>query len=351
MSFSSPSNARDADQHALDAGAEPTSAGEEEEAPNNIETGSTVFDALGVPTTIKHSRVTGIKKQSAYWQFYRVLKIPLQLNKRKDRNSSLLQTSTHLCILCLKSLMGKAGDISETAWKTTACRVLTSANAHHHVMKRHSDHPDVSVLLEKKIKLFDKALADVSTPQSQLSALSSSTRTASSGGVKPTNCFQKYSDKAIQLTMARWLIYENNPLNMIYSDLFKAMFAGSLGKSFAPMSRDTFAMYLEREFTIFVDAVVKMLLQAMEELHGLRFLQVLHDMWTSAGNNNVLGSCLCCVDSNFNRQIIPAFLVVNNTTHGAEFNADALKTIYQKRFKVSLDNCARFVTSDTTAAA
>ena len=140
--------------------------------------------------------------------------------------------------------------------------------------------------------------------------------------------------------MARWLIYKNTPINMIYSDLFKAMFVGSLGKSFAPMSRDTFAMYLEREFSIFVDAVVKMLLQAMKELHGLRFLQVLHDMWTSAGNNNVLGSCLCFVDSNFNWQIIPAFLVVNNTTHGAEFNADTLKTIYQKRFKVSLDNCA-----------
>ena len=157
MSFSSPGNANDAGL-ALDAETEPTSAGEEEEAPDNIETGSAVFDTLGVPTTIKHSRVTGTKKQSAYWQFYRVLKIPLQLNKRKDRNSSLLQTSTHLCILCLKCLMGKAGDISATAWKTTACRVLTSANAHHHVMKMHGDHPDVSVLLEKKLNYLTRHL-------------------------------------------------------------------------------------------------------------------------------------------------------------------------------------------------
>jgi hypothetical protein len=129
------------------------------------------------------------------------------------------------------------------------------------------------------------------------------------------------------------------------------MFEGTMGKRFAPMARDTFGLYLDREFNIFVDAVMKMLLQAMEELHGLRFLQFVHDMWTSAGNNNLLGSCLCFVDSNFTRQIIPAFLVVNNVSHGAEFNAHTLKNIYQTRFKVNLAECTRFVTSDTTSAA
>ena len=145
--------------------------------------------------------------------------------------------------------------------------------------------------------------------------------------------------------MARWVIYENKPLNVIYSDLFKSMFPGTSGKCFVPMARDTFGSYLDREFSIFVDAVVKLLLQAIDELHGLRFLQVVHDMWTSAGNNNILGSCLCFVDSNFNRQIIPAFLVVNNTSHAAEFNADTLRTIYHTRFKVHLADCTRFVTS------
>ena len=130
------------------------------------------------------------------------------------------------------------------------------------------------------------------------------------------------------------------------------MFTGTIGKSFTPMARDTFGMYLDREFSSFVDAVVKLLLEAMEELHGLRFLQVVHDMWTSAGNNNILGSCLCFVTSNVDRQIIPAFLVVNNTSHGAQLNADALKTIYQEPFQgKSCENCTRFITSDTTAAA
>jgi hypothetical protein len=45
-----------------------------------------------------------------------------------------------------------------------------------------------------------------------------------------------------------------------------------IGKRFAPMARDTLGLYLHREFNIFVDAVMKMLLQAMDEMYGLRFL-------------------------------------------------------------------------------
>ena len=316
-----------------------------EEKNSEDEQSGLVTDALGVPTNVKHFPVPAIKK-SPYWRFFRVLKIPLRTH-RKSRTSSSVP-STHLCILCLKSLTEKADTISSTAWKTAACRVQTSANAHHHLTKRHQDHPDLSTLMEKKRKVFNNSLTGISSPQSQMSALTSTTVASRA---TPINCFQKFTEKSLQLTMARWLIYENKPVNVMYSDLFKSMFTSTIGKNFTPMAPDTFGMYLDREFSIFVDAVAKLLLQAKEELHGLRFLQVVHDMWTSAGNNNILGSCLCFVTSNFHRQIIPAFLVVNNTSHGAQFNADALKAIYQKRFKMNLDECTRFITSDTTAAA
>ena len=50
------------------------------------------------------------------------------------------------------------------------------------------------------------------------------------------------------------------------------LFESMIGKRFAPMARDTLGLYLHREFNIFVDAVMKMLLQAMDEMYGLRFL-------------------------------------------------------------------------------
>jgi hypothetical protein len=183
---------------------------------------------------------------------------------------------------------------------------------------------NVRILIEKKRKVFDNSVKNISSPQSQMPALTSST---AGGGAIPTPLFQKFTKKFIQLIMARWFIYKNKPKNLIYSDLFsKSLFTGTIGKSFTPKAQDTFGMYLDQRFSIFVDTMVKLLLKTMEELHGLRFLQVVHDMWTSAGtNNNILWLCLRFVTSNFDRQIIPAFLIVNNTSQGAQFNADALK--------------------------
>ena len=301
---------------------------EEEVDDNDDSSDNLAFDALGAPISVKHCPVRG--KTSPYWQVYHALKVPLVSNKRKKGNgASSLLPRTHICLLCLKSLKGKTCR-SSTAWKTATCQVQTPANAHHHLMKKQSDDHGVGILLAKKNIAFDTAVtqSNVSTTLSQVSTLTKSTSGSATlniapvRGATPTNCFQRSTEKGVQLAMARWIIYKSKPLNAIYSDLFKAMFESMIGKRFAPMARDTFGLYLDREFNIFVDAVMKMLLQAMDKMYGLCFLQVVHDMWTSAGNNNLLGSCLCFVDSNFTRHIIPTFLVVNNVSQGAQYNAD-----------------------------
>jgi hypothetical protein len=113
--------------------------------------------------------------------------------------------------------------------------------------------------------VFENAVvSSISTPSSSTISTASTatsnptvTNSVRAQGMTPSNCFQKLSNKALQLSMARWIIYENKPLNLIYSDLFKAMFAGSMGRSFVPMARDTFLQYLDCEFNIFVQAVKK----------------------------------------------------------------------------------------------
>jgi hypothetical protein len=125
---------------------------------------------------------------------------------------------------------------------------------------------------------------------------------------------------------------------VISSDLFKAMFVGSAGKKFAPMSPDIFHQFLDRDFNTFISTVMLLLLKSGEELFGQRFLQAVHDMWTSAGNNNVLGSCLTFVDSDFKRQIIPAFLTVDNTSHSGEYNTGVLKANYLDCFQVDMES-------------
>ena len=57
--------------------------------------------------------------------------------------------------LCLKLLSEKADTISPAAWKTTAaCRVQTSANAHHHLIERHQDHPLSGIIKDKNCWLW-----------------------------------------------------------------------------------------------------------------------------------------------------------------------------------------------------
>jgi hypothetical protein len=57
------------------------------------------------------------------------------------------------------------------------------------------------------------------------------------------------------------------------------------------------------------------------------------------------------VDSDFERQIIPAFFTVNNTSYSGEYNEDVLKANYLDCFQVDIGEYARFITCETTSAA
>jgi hypothetical protein len=94
-------------------------------------------------------------------------------------------------------------------------------------MKKHSNNHGVGILLAKKNKAFDTAVSqsNASRPLSQVSTLTKSTSGSATLNIAPaqratpTNCFQRSTEKGVQLAMARWIIYKNKPLNAIYSDL------------------------------------------------------------------------------------------------------------------------------------
>jgi hypothetical protein len=308
-----------------------------------LSTDSVSVDALGIPVSVKHYPIHG--RKSTYWRFYHTLQTPISSKNLQASNSASSAASrsarTHICLLCLEVLKEKPNR-SVTSWTTATCRTLTPANAFDHLKKMHGNHPDIKSELKQREIAFDGVVT---------SAASMDSTVKSSQQSSGKEYFTRFSEKSIQLNMARWIIYENKPFNVINSDLFKAMFVGSMGKKFVPMSPDTFHQFLDREFNQFVSKVMQLLLKAREELFGQRFLQVVHDMWTSSGNNNVLGSCLSFVDSDFERHIIPAFLTVNNTSHCGQYNADVLKGNYLNRFQVDIGEFARFITSDTTSAA
>lgn len=314
-------------------------------------TSSIELDAYGMPKAFRHHRVHNVKSSS--WKFYHILTPPIL--KSKINKMGLMMTAgdescasttkekecTHLCLLCLEDLKKKIGK-SRDAWVTAAYRITNSANASNHLKKMHGDHPDIKDAVKKDATSFDKK---VSASASSISVMS--------GGLISANraYFEQRSEKHNQLIMAQWLIYDNKPYHTVTSKYFRAMFETRPGRTFTPMSPKTFQQFLDREFDCFTEKVTNLLLKAKEELPGHRFVQVIHDMWTSAGTDNILGSCLSFVDSNFKRHIIPAFLLLNNKTHAGEWNATLLKEKYLERFQIGIDDLARYVTSDTTSAA
>ena len=122
-------------------------------------------------------------------------------------------------------------------------------------------------------------------------------------------------------------------------------------RDFKSMARTTFITFLDIEFTNFIDKVKGLLTTIKSHSYGRKFAQIIHDMWTSCATQNCLGAGMSFMDENFNWYFIPCMMVVNNTSHGAAFNANLLKNLFFDRFDMDISSCAKFMGSDTTNAA
>jgi hypothetical protein len=112
------------------------------------------------------------------------------------------------------------------------------------------------------------------------------------------NTFKNTSKETNQLTIFKWIVYENKPFNTVQIRLFKAMFTG-LVTNFTTMSRETFINLLDREFEKFVTLVKNLYEVAKADAYGMKFLSVGHDMWTTTTNNNVIGSNIRFITKDF----------------------------------------------------
>ena len=145
------------------------------------------------------------------------------------------------------------------------------------------------------------------------------------------------------------MVYDNIPLNAIHSARFTALFDHFEG--YKPMARRTFLKYLEHDYDQFVEKVNKLVSEIKKSSYGRKFVQILHDMWTSAAKKNCIGSGMSFLDEDFNWYFIPCFLIVNNVTHASAYNADILRRAYAERFGLDISECAKFMGSDTTNCA
>ena len=242
---------------------------------------------------------------------------------------------THLCILCLKSVNGKA-EKNKHSWKSALCTPSNATNALGHLKKMHKDSSEVKDLLKEKKTAFDS------------NSKSSVSSAASTGTMK--SLFAGWSTENQRLSIFKWIVYANQPFNSISSPYFKNMFTGFL-PTYKSMARDTFMSYLDREFDMLVTMVKNMFDRGLASVHGRRFLCVCHDMWTTLTSDNALGSSIRFITEEFRLVHVSTLLIKNNVSHAAEFNADTLQSQYIDRYGIDLAKHGLYITSDTTNSA
>ena len=114
------------------------------------------------------------------------------------------------------------------------------------------------------------------------------------------------------------------------------------------LSRSTYDSLLEAEFDLFTSRVSTFLKREFAMARGLPYLTLVHDIWTDAARNNVVGSSVVFIDSTWCLRYIALGAVRHNLGHGAAQVAAAIKSHTRERYGTDLERMSKFVMSDTT---
>jgi hypothetical protein len=164
-----------------------------------------------------------------------------------------------------------------------------SSHATNHIKNRHNEEIATKQLSSKKKQIFDSKFSQAS---------SSSVVSGSTSHSTIPYTFKKPSKETNQLTIFKWIVYDNKPFNTVQSLLFKAMF-NNIVPNLTTMSHETFINLLDRLFDRFVTVVKNIYEEAKADAYDMKFLSVGHNMWTTTTNDNVIGSNIRFITKDF----------------------------------------------------
>ena len=156
-------------------------------------------------------------------------------------------------------------------------------------------------------------------------------------------------DKAKEL-QAKLLLLNNLPHSMLHTPEFKELMH-LYDPQWKPIARETFVKLSKKMYNRMVREVKNLLQECKKDMHGEKFVSIVHDMWTSLNKDGVLGSCVKFVDSNFNVYHIATLFEQHNGDHSANAMAEVLRKKYKDQYNVIVKDDVVYVTSDTAAAA
>jgi len=121
--------------------------------------------------------------------------------------------------------------------------------------------------------------------------------------------------------------------------------------TFPLLSRDRHDQLLNGQFQLFSELVGALLASEYEQASQLKFLNLVHDIWTSSGKDSIVGASVAFIDSSWRFRFIAMLATVKNDGHNAPLVAKVIESGFKGKYDIDIGSMTHFTMSDTTPSA
>ncbi|ETO76582.1 hypothetical protein F444_08061 [Phytophthora nicotianae P1976] len=193
------------------------------------------------------------------------------------------------------------------SWEEALCNKTHASNAKDHAKLKHADHP-LAILADQSAT--EKSKTDVETAETDADAVLDLTR-GTGGAVASTtpspgattgattsgesgSRFFRATEKTLNVLISKFLVSQGLPYTLCASEPFKDVIRAATGNpSFAVLGRDKHDRLLNGQFQLFCELVGAVLSTEYENACQLKYLNLMHDIWTSSGKENIVEQESC----------------------------------------------------------
>jgi hypothetical protein len=121
--------------------------------------------------------------------------------------------------------------------------------------------------------------------------------------------------------------------------------------TFPLLSRDRHDQLLNGQFQLFSELVGALLASEYEQASQLKFLNLVHDIWTSSGKDSIVGASVAFIDSSWRFRFIAMLATVKNDGQNAPLVAKVIESGFKGKYDIDIGSMTHFTMSDTTPSA
>ncbi|KAG3111465.1 hypothetical protein PI125_g9091 [Phytophthora idaei] len=227
---------------------------------------------VGIPDAVINSK--GAETHDIVWDVIHTLQDPVTIKGK---------TYTHICTLCAQT----------KSWKKALCICANTSNAKRHIL-RHAGHDIAEQELKKRDQRAQKYLTDDVESKRPVPDGGSGQDTKRQRTLFGLSKTQKAG------LVAQWLVCDGLPFNRSQTPAFKEIFCALTGDPTATvLSAKTHNDLLDVLYEKILRETAKMLQNEFGLLCCMRFLNLMHDMWTNASKDCIVGTSILFIDHNW----------------------------------------------------